>query len=329
MNKIRWGVLGAGQIAEKFASDLKTVEDAELVAVASKMLPKAQAFAEKFNVPEVYGNYRDFIEHNTVDAVYIATTHNFHFENAKLCLQNKKNVLCEKPITVNLKQLEKLQAIAKQNNTLLMEAMWTYFLPTLIQAKQWIAEGKIGAVKMLTAEFGFKAPFLPESRLYNKELAGGALLDIGIYPIAFANFFSEKEIKSIKSNAQIGKTEIDEQNAITIEYKSGELAILSSSILAHLRNEAIIYGTNGLIRLPEFWMGTEAFLESETEDLNFSDKRETFGYNFEAEHFGNLIRASQNESNVVSFEVSQNLMKVMDTVRQQNDFSYPFEYAVW
>ena len=322
---IKWGILGAGKIAEKFVSDLSSVSDSVAFAVVSKTRTKAVSFAEKFSVKRIYTNYEDFAKDSEIDVVYVATTHNFHFEHIKLCLENKKAVLSEKPITVNSKQLAELQALAIKNNVLLMEAMWTYFLPAMKKAKEWIEAGKIGKVNLLKAEFGFKAEFDAENRVFNANLAGGALLDIGIYPIAFAHFFAKGKVKSIKSIAKIGSTQIDELNSISIEYESGEIATLNSSILSNLKNDGIIYGSKGYICLHEFWKSKKASLHSEIETIHFEDNGKTWGYNFEAQHIEELIKQKKTESNVVSFKVSRDLMQTMDEVRKQNDLIYPFE----
>lgn len=323
--KTKWGILGAGGIAEKFVSDLESVPNATVVSVVSKTLEKVERFAEKFSVKKIYTNYEEFAKDDEIDVVYVATTHNFHFEHVKLCLENKKAVLCEKPITVNSKQLLELQALAIKNNVLLMEAMWTYFLPTLQKAKEWIAAGKIGEVNMIKAEFGFKAEIDAQNRVYNANLAGGALLDIGIYPIAFAHFFSKGNVKTIKSILKIGNTNIDEHNSIIIEYESGEIATLNSSVLSSLANDGFIYGSKGYIHLPEFWKGEKATMYAERETIYFEEKRDEWGYNYEAQHISDLLNQHKTESNIVSFEASKAIMQTMDEVRNQNNLIYPFE----
>ncbi len=322
--KIKWGILGAGHIAEKFASDMQSVSNSVLYGVASQTEARRDWFEEKYGV-KVYDSYIDLLEDPEIEAIYVATPHNFHFEHVKLSLENKKAVLCEKPITVNLAQLLELQHLAQAKGVLLMEALWTYFLPTFKMAKQWIDEGKIGKVTTLKAEFGFKAPYNEQNRVFNANLAGGALLDIGIYPIAFAYFFVQSNILKINSMAHIGNTQIDEYNAINLSFENGEIAILNSTVVSGLQNDGFIYGSKGYIHLPYFWKGTQAFLNSETEKITFEDKRMTWGYNFETEHFENLLLNGQIQSDVVSFEMSKKIMNTMDTVRKQNNFKYPFE----
>jgi len=325
MKKIKWGILGAGRIAEKFVSDLAYVSNGEALAVVSQTEGKAEAFANKYGIQKVYSSYAQFVQDPEIDAVYIATPHNFHFEQTKLCLENKKAVLCEKAVTVNLQQLSELQHLATQNNVFYMEAMWTYFLPTMRKAKEWIDAGKIGEVNTIKAEFGFKAPFDAQNRVFNPHLAGGALLDIGIYPIAFSLFFAKGKVKQIASIAKMGTTQIDEENALSILFETGELAVLNSSVLVALHNDGYIYGSKGFIHLPYFWRGSKAVLNSDSETIAFEDKREAWGYNFEAQHVGEMLLQGKTQSQVVSFEHSRELMSVMDIVREQNNFKYPFE----
>ncbi|MCL4127600.1 UNVERIFIED_CONTAM: hypothetical protein GTU68_056476 [Idotea baltica] len=190
MNKktINWGIIGCGKIANKFATDLATIEDAALVAVASRNQENANDFAQKHNAKKAYNSYETLAKDANVDAVYIATPHSFHKEHSILCLQNKKAVLCEKPFAMNLQEVEQMIAVAKENNTLLMEALWTYFLPHFNFVLEIIKQEKFGKLQELKADFGFSTPYNTESRLFKKEVGGGSLLDIGIYPI-FAELY--------------------------------------------------------------------------------------------------------------------------------------------
>jgi predicted dehydrogenase len=183
--KVRFGIIGLGAIAARFASVLNTVPGVELVSVASSDKRKADAFAEKFGAKKAYDNYVELVNDDDVDVVYIALTHNFHFEAIKLCLSNRKGVLCEKPLAINKKDADYLTVLSKELNVLLMEAMWTRFIPAFKKAKEWVKSGTIGDVKLVNASFCFNVPFDPENRLYNPKLAGGSLFDAGVYPIEF------------------------------------------------------------------------------------------------------------------------------------------------
>ena len=182
---VRFGIIGLGAIAARFASVLNTVEGVELVSVASRDKEKAEAFANKFGAKKSYNTYDDLVKDNEVDVVYVALTHNFHFDAIKLCLNNKKAVMCEKPLAINKKDADELVALSKKLNVLLMEAMWTRFIPAFKKAKEWVKSGRIGDVKLVNASFCFNVPFDPENRLYNPKLAGGSLFDAGVYPIEF------------------------------------------------------------------------------------------------------------------------------------------------
>ena len=186
-DNIKWGIIGCGGIARKFAICLKDVEGAELCAVASATPGKAEKFAEQFGVDSAYGDYKQLVARDDIQAVYVATTHNFHYDNVVLCLEHDKAVLCEKPLTVAAWEAEKLVALARERKLFLMMAMWTRFLPAICQVREWLDDGAIGELRQIRADFGFNAVYNPAGRMYNKALAGGALLDAGVYPISFAN----------------------------------------------------------------------------------------------------------------------------------------------
>lgn len=197
---IRWGIIGLGKIANKFATDLATIENTELVAVASRNQENANDFAKNYNVRKAYNSYLDLAKDDEVDAVYIATPHSFHKEHTILCLKNKKAVLCEKPFAMNLQEVEEMIAVAKENDVLLMEALWTYFLPHYTYVLESLKNEKFGKLLKLEADFGFSRGFDNNSRLFKKEVGGGSLLDIGIYPI-FAALSTLGKPDTIKANA--------------------------------------------------------------------------------------------------------------------------------
>ncbi len=185
---VRWAILGAGKIAHSFAKDFTVVRNAKLVAVASKDKERAETFAKAYKLPFHY-TYEELYNSTEVDAVYIATTHNFHYKECISCISNGKNVLCEKPITLNDRQFKEISKLAREKKVFLMEAMWTWFLPTILKAREWLEAGKIGKLKIIEATFGFPMKIDFTGRLYNINLAGGALLDLGVYPVAFSTYF--------------------------------------------------------------------------------------------------------------------------------------------
>lgn len=325
MKKIRWGILGAGRIAHTFAKDFAAVTDAEMAAVAARDLNKAKEFAAGYHIPKAYG-YGDLFADPEIDIIYISTTHNFHYEHAKKCLENGKAVLCEKPITVNDKEFASLVALAKEKNLFLMEAMWTWYLPAIVKAKQWISEGRIGKLKVIEADFCFDAEFLPEKRLFNINLAGGALLDIGVYLAGISTFFAEQYPQSIISSGVLGKTGVDERTSVILQY--GDItAQLFCSIIVKTTSTLYLFGEKGYLKLPLFWRANQLELFSKEHELldSFKDGRTTNGFNYEIQDATNCVREGKKESAVVTLQKSMDIQKIMTTVRKQIGLAYPFE----
>jgi len=325
MKTIHWGILGAGRIAEKFAADFSAVGNGKIVAVGSRSLDNAKKFAQKYNIGKWHGSYQDLVQNPEVDIIYIATPHNFHFEQVELCLTNGKHVLCEKPVTVNALQLEKLMHLAKAKNLFFMEAMWTPFLPAVQKVMQWLGEGQIGTVKMIHAEFGYAGNADPKNRLYNPELAGGALLDIGIYPLTMAEMVAQSKIETLQVQSVLSTTGIDETNVLQIKYQNGILAQLRSTFTAQLKNEAIIYGTKGMIVIPSFWMSKKAQITNDNGEEIFIDESTTLGYNHEAQHVVEMLQLGKTESDIMPLSRSLQMMRLMDAIRKEMNLKYPFE----
>ncbi|KRG16397.1 dehydrogenase [Virgibacillus soli] len=322
-NKVKWGIMGAGNISRKFASDLVHSENADLVAVASRTEGKAASFASEFNIARPYDSYDEFLQDEEIEIVYIGTLHTQHKECALNCLKAGKAVLCEKPFTMDATEAEELIQAARENNTFLMEAMWTRYLPAIVQAKNWLEEGKIGEVRMLTANFGFDVGWSPNSRLLDKKLGGGAMLDAGIYPISFASFIFGQQPTEIKSSAHLGETGVDEHFSALFEYPDGKTAMLNSGVRLNLANDAIIYGTKGYIRLPNFLFGDGAYLhQAGSEVVEFQDDRKLQGYIFEAEEAMRCLRAGKLESAIMPLDETHDIMKTMDTLRKQWGLEY-------
>ncbi len=322
---VNWGIIGCGKIAHKFIQDFEFVKNGKVVAVAARSKDRAAEFAKSYDVPKNYGSYDALVNDAEIDIVYIATPHNFHLEQMKLCFHHNKAVLCEKPITVNTPDYLEALDLAKSRNLFLMEAMWTWYLPAVIKAKEWIQSGRIGEVKFLRADFGFEGELDMESRLYNPNLAAGALLDIGIYPLAIAAFLIDSELKNVKSAGYLGQTNIDEYNAISLEYENGVFVQASSTILADTHNEAFIIGSEGIIRIPNFWRAKSAILQTKTGKEVFEDSCPSHGYNYETEAVSELFIAGEKESPVISHAKTLQAMKLMDAIRKEIGVKYPFE----
>lgn len=316
MNKrnIRWGIIGLGKIANKFATDLATLENTELVAVASRNQENAHTFAQKFHVKKAYNSYAALAQDPKVDAVYIATPHSFHKEHSILCLQQKKAVLCEKPFAMNAQEVAEMIAVAKENDTLLMEALWTYFLPHFNQVLALVENNTYGKLKNLDADFGFFTPYNTESRLFRKEVGGGSLLDIGIYPI-FAALSTLGVPNNIDASATFFENGADSSCSMIFEFVDAK-ANLKCSLLEETPTEAIFTFEDAVVKIhSRFHEPSKITITKDGIDEVLDSKSTTIGYSFEAEHFSQLIRDGKKESNIMTFEFSENLIKTLDKVR--------------
>ncbi|MYG08361.1 Gfo/Idh/MocA family oxidoreductase, partial [Candidatus Poribacteria bacterium] len=323
---VRWGILGPGGIAHKFADALKAIPDAEIIAVGSRDLQRSDAFADTFDVPHRHGSYVELANDPEVDAVYVATPHPYHKACAMLCLEAGKAVLCEKPLTVDAKQAEVLIACARKHKQFLMEAMWTRFIPVMVKVREWLADGVIGEPRMLTADFGNRVELTAENmkgRLFALELAGGAMLDIGVYTVslAFMVFGAPTQIKSL---AHIGETGVDEQAAVLLSYDAGQIASLSCAITTRTSQDARIFGTKGAIHIPNFSRATSATLEvfgkePRQIEIPFTDN----GFEYQVLEVINCLRSGKLESDVMPLDESLSIMQTMDVARAQWGLAYP------
>jgi predicted dehydrogenase len=328
MKTINWGIMGCGGIANVFATSLAALKGGRLLAGASRTPGRAQAFADKHGMERVYTDYESLVADPDIDAVYVATTHNFHFENIKLCLEHGKHVLCEKPFTVNATQTQQLIELARANKRFMMEAVWTRFLPAIVKLQAVLAAGEIGDVKAVTANFCLAADFPAEHRLKNKALAGGALLDLGIYPITFANLVFGQHPVQIQSSVVMGETEVDESSFYLLDYPNGCRAMLSSSMSAAAPNEGIVHGTKGFIRVPLFWAAQEFEIHRSGADAperilaSYGDGE---NFRFEIAHAMDCIAAKKTESDILPLSETLAVMQTMDTLRAQWGLTYEGE----
>ena len=319
---IRWGILGLGRIAHKFAQDLVTLPNARLVAVASTDQARANEFAAQYGAAHAFSRYEDLLTAD-LDVVYVATPHVNHRENTLMLLRGGKGVLCEKPFGMDAGQVREMVDTARASGVFLMEALWSRFMPALQQAHRWVTDGTIGEVVNLKADFGFAANFDPAGRLFNKALGGGALLDIGIYPL-FLSYLMLGKPAGIKASATFGQTGVDEQNGMVLTYDSGAIATLDSTLLAKTDCLGIIYGTKGTVRIHS------RFHEAKTVTLELPDQdpkivsfdRATNGYTYEAEHVNDCLTAGRTESALWSLDDSLALMDLLDAVRAETGIVY-------
>jgi predicted dehydrogenase len=312
---IRFGIIGLGGIAERFAAVMKTARGLELSGVAARDEARAEAFARRFGATRAHDSYRDLIEDPGIDAVYIALTHNFHYEIARLCLEQGKAVICEKPLVLTKRDAESLAAISRERKVLLMEAMWTRCLPAFRKAREWVAQGRIGRPKLVQAAFCFKAPFSPEGRLFNKALAGGGLYDAGAYPIEFASGVLGENPRTATGAASVGPTDVDEYASISLGFPSGAVACLACGITARVPADARVYGDGGSIVLRNFLGAKRAELfDGEGVLVEAFESEFIDGFIFEIEHFAELYRAGALESDLIPLKDSIACAGVFDAL---------------
>ena len=319
---IRWGIIGLGNIANTFAQDLLTVEGCELYAVASRSQRRSDEFAQKYQAPQAFCSYDDLVNDINVDAIYIATPHALHKEHALLCLQRGVAVLCEKPFAMNISEVTNMISIAKENNVLLMEAMWTYFLPHYQFVLEQLNNKTCGALLKVEADFGFMQEFDSKSRLFKKSLGGGSLLDIGIYPI-FAALSTLGVPESLTANATFFDNGADSSCVMRFNYNCGANALLKSTLLENTACEALFHCERAIIKLNRhFHCPTTVTIikGSKQETINFDIK--TNGYSYEINHFNELLRQGKTESDVMTFNFSQKLMMTLDKIRSTIGLTY-------
>jgi len=326
-DNIKWGIIGTGSIAHKFATGLQAIPDADLIAVASRSQERADEFGNTFDVPNRYASYEALAQDNDVQAVYVATPHTSHMDNTMLCLNHGKHVLCEKPFAVNVSQAEEMVKLAREKNLFLMDAVWTRYFPAMFKLRELLADKVIGDVILVQADFGFRmGEVMPEHRLFNPNLAGGALLDVGIYPVQFASMVYGKQPTDIVSQVTIGETGVDELSVSVFKYSDYEMATITTAIRLSTPHEARIMGTNGIISIPDWWHPTEMTVQVNGEDPQiYTYDLDGNGYNYEAVEVGRCIRAGLTESDVMPLDETLAIMKTMDTIRQQWGLSYPVE----
>jgi len=325
--KIRWGILGCGNIAKKFASDLQYVEDAELIAAGSRSRASADKFSSMFSIPHSHGSYEALANDDEVDVIYIASPHGLHHAHALLCLKNKKAVLCEKAFALNSRQAEEMIAAAKQQEVFLMEALWTKFTPQYNIVQQMIRQGDLGVLQSVLVNFGF-IPVPPfSSRLYEPGLGGGSLLDIGIYNVFMVlSVLGRPDI--IEACMTPASTGVDEQCAATLRYNNGAIAQLFSTYSSNLATEADICGNKGRIRLtPRFYNPTTAVIEFYPDRIDSKQiiphySEPGFGYQYQARHVCDCLRQRLTESPVMSHADTLLIMETLDRIREAAGIVY-------
>lgn len=318
MKTYKWGILGPGRIANKFAEGLKVLSNAELYAVGSRSYERANAFKDNHGFTRAFGSYEEMLLDPKLDIVYIATTNNLHFEHTMMCLEAGKAVLCEKPFASDTNQVRQMIAKAREKKVFLMEALWSRFLPSMMEFKNQIEAGSIGKPLMLQCDFGFISPFDPCNRIYNPELGGGSIPDIGIYPV-FVSMFLFGKPTSIQVTSVSAPTGIDWTSAILFRHPNKEISMLSSSFEMLLNNEARVYGEGGKLCLHKmFHMPTRLTLDqNKGQEFEIPIQSTGNGYNYEASEVMRCLDEGLLESSMLPWSFSLDLMEVLDETVQK------------
>lgn len=315
--KIKWGIIGPGRIAQQFAHDISYSKYGELCAVASRDISRAQAFANDYDIPVAYGSYDELLADVEVDVVYVAVPHAFHYDVVMQVIAAGKAVLCEKPLTISTEKCCTLCDEAKAKNVYLMEGMWTYFLPPVLKAKEWLDTGRIGQLLHLQCDFGWVQEKDENDRWYNPALAGGALLDMGCYNLAMAELFIGQAPRRSEVIARLAATGVDEEMTLLLNYEGCD-AVLQTSFLVRYPNVCRLVGTDGYIEITDFWSSKKAtlFLNDAGVEV-FEDERESFGFNYEADAVALDLVEGKKESSVVTFGYSQKIMAQMEKILEE------------
>lgn len=322
--RIRWAILGTGGIATKFADDLRLLPDAELVAVGSRSTDNAKAFADRYGAGRAYDSVDALAADDGIDVVYVATPHAAHHAGALACLDAGRAVLCEKPVTLDRPSAEQLVAMARQRGVFFMEAMWMRCNPGIRRVTELLAEGVIGEVTAVHADFGLAGPFAPTHRLRDRALGGGALLDLGIYPVTLAHLVLGGTPDHVRAWAKLTPEGVDENTGMLFGYDSGAVAALTCGLVGATRNAATITGTRGRIELPSgFHRPRQVTVyrpDTDPQVLEFS--AEGSGYQYEAIEVQRCLRAGELQSPLVPHAGTLEIMGLLDTVRAEIGVSY-------
>lgn len=327
MSEFRWGIIGPGDIAHAFAKDLPYAKSAvhTIRAVMGSSKESTTQFAEEFKVPHQYYSVEEMLNAGGIDGVYIASPHVFHYEQALKCLSAGVPVLCEKPITINSRQLMHLMQIAEQKNVFLLEGMWIRFLPDIEKLLGLIGQKKIGEVHTMQADISYKAEYDPKSRYFNPELGGGSLLDLGIYPVFLSTllFGRPEEILATGIRTETG---VDGKVSAMFTYAQGKSAKVDSSFISNTEGVATIFGDNGYIRIHNPWYEKAEGITVHTDDgtkVFHKSEWEGKGLYFQVDEMVKCIQAGVIESSKYCHHFSLDVMRTLDDIRQQLRITYP------
>jgi predicted dehydrogenase len=325
MSTFNWGILGPGGIARAFATDLKTLAGHSVAAVGSRTLSNAEEFVSTFG-GKAYGSYEELVADESVDAIYVATPHPAHKENVVLALNAGKPVLCEKPFAVNAQEAQEMVAAAVANNVALMEAMWSRFLPHYALVREIVASGILGKILTVHADHGQRLADQNIPRLVDPLLAGGALLDLGIYPVSFAHMILSNPTK-ITASGVLTDRGVDGQTSMIFDYSSGAQAILNTTMLEQTPCRAVVAGVNGRLEIDRVFYSPTS-MRVTLFDGTVKQYPNTYvghGIREQAEEFKQLVLSGKQQNELLNWKDTVDIMKTLDTVRSQIGLRYPFE----
>ncbi len=325
-DKLRWGILSTARIARKFILGLRASQFGQVVAVGSRQQETADAFADEHDIPRRHGSYEALAADDEVDAVYVATPHPYHRDPAIACLRAGKAVLCEKPFAPNASQAEEMVAVAREAGVFCMEAMWSRFLPNVQTARQIHDSGRLGELRMIMADFGFRKDWDPTNRLLNPDLAGGGLLDVGIYPLSLMSYFLGQP-EEVHGVAHIGDSGVDEQAAVALKYPGGRIGSMTCGVRTHTPMEVWLLGTEAKVHLHHAWWrgGALTVLQEQHPQETIEPEMVGNGYNYEADEVARCVFAGKTESEIMPLDETLSLARTMDALRASWGLRYPFE----
>jgi predicted dehydrogenase len=325
VSEFSWGIIGTGGIAKAFATDIQNLEGHRVGAVGSRTLATAQEFSKRFGAV-AYGSYADLVADTSIDAVYVATPHPAHHENVIAALNAGKPVLCEKPFAVNAQQAQEMVDVAAENQVALMEAMWSRFLPHYGQVREIIASGILGKILTVQADHGQRLADQNIPRLVEPSLAGGALLDLGIYPVSFAHMILGNPTK-ITASAVLTDKGVDGQTSMIFDYADGAQAVLNTTMIEQTPCRAVVAGVNGWLEIDRvFYTPTNMKVTLFDGTINhYPNAYVGHGIREQAEVFKQLVLSGKQQSEVLNWKDTVDIMKTLDTVRSQIGLRYPFE----
>ena len=327
-NQKRVGIMGTGKIAGVMAGTIKKMKNVKCYGVASRSEERAKKFAEEYGIKVAYTSYEEMMLDDKIDLVYIATPHSEHYANMKLCIENGKNVLCEKSFTANAPQAEEVLSLAREKGVFVAEAMWTRYMPMMTTIKGIINSGIIGEPTMLTANLGY--PVSDKERLTNPALAGGALLDLGVYTLHFASMIFGKEIEKTESSCILTSSGVDASESITLKYKDGRMAVLNCTMHAVSDRRGVIYGPKGYIVIENInnFESITVYDAGYKPGKTIKAPKQITGYEYEVYSCLEAIEKGQKECWEMPHEETFRIMKQMDALRAQWGVIYPFEKEI-